>query len=141
MKKKCSGCKQEKDIEEFSWENKAKNERQSKCKSCSKIYQDAHYAENKEAISLKNKAKRDKYRQFVWDYLKLHPCVDCGEIDPTVLEFDHKDPNEKDFMVSEGRNYNMDRVLEEMQKCEIRCANCHKRKTAIQFGWYKDIVK
>ena len=74
----------------------------------------------------------------MWDYLKKHPCVDCGEKDPIVLEFDHL----KDKLIEVSRlvQYtSMNKMQNEIEKCEIRCANCHRRKTAIQFGWYKNL--
>ena len=75
----------------------------------------------------------------MWDYLKKHPCVDCGEKDPVVLEFDHS----KDKLIEVSklvRNVSsIDKMREEIEKCKIRCANCHRRKTAIQFGWYKNL--
>lgn len=71
-------------------------------------------------------------------YLKEHPCLDCGESDVLVLEFDHV-RGEKKFNLSRGFNSltAWERVLEEIEKCEVRCRNCHARKTAKQQGWYK----
>ena len=74
----------------------------------------------------------------MWDYLKKHPCVDCGEKNPIVLEFDHL--RDKLIEVSRLVQYtSINKVQSEIEKCEIRCANCHRRKTAIQFGWYKNL--
>lgn len=76
-------------------------------------------------------------RQFVLDYLKNHPCVDCKESDPIVLEFDHV-RGEKKFNISCLINStNIDILSQEIKKCEVRCANCHKRKTAKQFNYFK----
>jgi len=67
--------------------------------------------------------------QFLLDFLAEHPCVDCGESDPIVLEFDHR--GDKLFNVSYGlRDRNWAAVLAEMEKCDVVCANCHRRRTA-----------
>jgi len=69
------------------------------------------------------------HRQFIWDYLTIHPCVDCGNDDPRVLEFDHLE--DKDKAVTQGieDGWSKSRLLEEIDKCEVRCANCHRIKT------------
>lgn len=67
------------------------------------------------------------------EYFKEHPCVDCGETDPVVLEFDHR--GEKSFEVTQtfaDRSWRS--ILDEIEKCEVRCANCHRRRTAVQRG-------
>lgn len=67
---------------------------------------------------------------MLWEYLGDHPCVDCGEEDPIVLEFDHV-AGTKEFPVSEGvsRMYSIKKIKAEIDKCEVRCANCHRRVT------------
>ena len=71
-------------------------------------------------------------------YLLAHPCVDCGRANPVMLDFDHRDPSEKKGNVSELAMRKPWRlVLVEIAKCDVRCANCHLRRTAIQFGWKK----
>lgn len=74
------------------------------------------------------------------ELLKRSFCVDCGETDMVVLEFDHVNPALKKFEISQAvrLGYNWDDVLEELDKCEVVCANCHKRRTSKQFGWYKN---
>ena len=64
-------------------------------------------------------------------------CIDCGESDPIVLELDHvhgeKYRNVGDMM----SGYGWKRILAEISKCEVRCANCHRRKTARDFKWFR----
>lgn len=74
----------------------------------------------------------------VADYLSTHPCVDCGEADPVVLEFGHRDRNEKRADV--GRlihTSTVNVVRAEIEKCDVRCGNCHRVRTARQLGWYR----
>lgn len=63
----------------------------------------------------------------------------CGETDPVVLDFDHlRDKKENiSWLVCHGAKLEI--ITEEIAKCEVRCANCHRRKTAKQFDWYKDV--
>lgn len=65
------------------------------------------------------------------EYLKNHHCVDCGESDPIILEFDHTDPKHKKFNIGDAakRGFALQTVLDEVAKCEVRCANCHRKKT------------
>jgi hypothetical protein len=72
------------------------------------------------------------------EYLQSHPCVDCGEADPLVLDFDHRDGVEKLETIAYLRvRGNREELLAEIEKCDVRCSNCHSRRTAKQFGWSK----
>jgi hypothetical protein len=66
--------------------------------------------------------------------LATHPCVDCGESDPVVLEFDHRDPAAKSFSIGDalGKTWQWEKIAAEIAKCDVRCANCHRRRTARQ---------
>ena len=65
---------------------------------------------------------------------KDQPCSDCGETDPLVLEFDHIEA--KRFSVSQGiRDRSWQSVMDEIAKCEVVCANCHRRRTARRGGF------
>lgn len=54
--------------------------------------------------------------------------MDCGESDPVVLEFDHRDPSLKLGRVMEVTNM---RLEDEVDKCDVRCANCHRKRHKI----------
>jgi hypothetical protein len=66
-----------------------------------------------------------------------HPCVDCGENDPVVLDFDHKSDKVASISYLLGTVAGWERVEKEIEKCEVRCANCHRRKTARDRKWNK----
>jgi hypothetical protein len=76
----------------------------------------------------------------VLDHLRHHPCVDCGEADPVVLEFDHHE--EKIASVSGLISHAASRtaVAAEIARCEVVCTNCHRRRTAMRAGWRRASV-
>lgn len=106
-----------------------------------RAYGRQHYLDNKDKYRATAEAQRVKQtadrKQKIKDYLASHPCIDCGESDPIVLDFDHRDASQKKHNVSRmwRSRYSWGKILEEIEKCDIRCANCHRRRTAIQFGW------
>lgn len=91
--KKCNRCKIEKALTEFNFKDKKKGLLQYQCKECSRLYIRLHYERNRKYYlekSFKRNLKiRNEIRNYVWKYLNTHACVDCGEKDPVVLEFDH----------------------------------------------------
>jgi 5-methylcytosine-specific restriction endonuclease McrA len=135
----CTLCKQEKAIECFAHK---RNSYQARCKDCFNLYTRAHYQKNKDSYKEKAIIHNSKYRlrnlQYIVDFFKLHPCIDCGETDPIVLEFDHQ--RDKLYCVSEMHTHSFDSLKKEIAKCEVRCRNCHKRKTAKDYDYYKGII-
>ena len=91
-----------------------------------------------------NKARRRNQettmavRRWLLDFLRSHPCVDCGISDVRVLEFDHVDPQEKRLAVSVlvSNGYSLRAVRAEVERCLVRCANCHRIRTREQLGWW-----
>ena len=83
--------------------------------------------------------RRERNKKFLQDYLSERGCVICGEQDSVALEFDHIDLSTKHKNISEmvKNNYSLNAILLEIEKCRVLCANCHRRHTAKQFGWYK----
>ena len=143
--KVCTKCDGEKSVELFSWKTKRKRKSRSMCKDCHSAYRRQHYLDNKELYIDKarrwdeaNKADHLRMlRQYVWDYLLEHPCLECGEPDPIVLEFDHVRGIKIDTISSMmGSVVSLKRLKDEIAKCEVRCANCHRRKTAKERGWH-----
>lgn len=74
-------------------------------------------------------------RDFVWEYLKSHPCVDCGGTNLLTLEFDHID-GEKIRNMTYYTTYptKLENLKAEIAKCVIRCANCHRKVTRERKG-------
>lgn len=59
-----------------------------------------------------------------------------------VLEFDHRDRSKKIANIGEMicSPWSMKKIESEVEKCDVRCSNCHKRVTAIQFNWYATLA-
>lgn len=75
--------------------------------------------------------RRAEKKAWKCDYFSTHPCVDCGEADPIVLEFDHRFGENKLFEIGAlSRNKGWKAILLEVSKCDVRCANCHRRRHA-----------
>jgi hypothetical protein len=137
--KKCGRCGAVKDESEFKW-IRTKGRRDYLCKACRQAYQREHYLKNRQryidrAAAHTQKALTER-TAFILEYLAEHPCADCGETDPVVLEFDHL--RDKKFLISHGiRERNWEMVLAEIAKCDVVCVNCHRRRTAIRRGFDK----
>lgn len=133
MKKKCNRCQEVKSISEFGPRACELDGVYRYCRVCQRQTSRNWYKRNRERViklSLKrNKVRFDAIRLKIWDYLLEHPCVDCGEGDPIVLQFDHV-RGEKEFMIGtfNTTTYVWEVVLKEIQKCDVRCANCHMRR-------------
>lgn len=143
----CTKCGIEKSETEFFIRNKQTGRLHAQCKSCYKIHRGtfyaSHYAKYRELYISRAKARREilraEFRANMLSYIADKSCVDCGESDIRVLELDHLDPTTKKFSISQAvkLGYAWVDVLEEMKKCRVLCANCHKKRTAQQFNWYK----
>lgn len=89
-------------------------------------------------LKARNAFNKQKLQEAVWQYLSEHPCVDCGESDLVVLQFDHVRGTKLYDIADLIRNRaSHKRMFDEIAKCDVRCANCHLRKTAKEQGWNK----
>lgn len=82
------------------------------------------------AAKADNAAKRKQVKaKYVSDYLLSHPCVDCGEADVIVLDFDHvREKKDCDVNALVYGWSSLARLMREIAKCDVRCANCHRRR-------------
>jgi hypothetical protein len=65
--------------------------------------------------------------------IKAAPCTDCGGCFPAVcMEFDHRDPSTKLFTISFGSTRTWEKLVAEIAKCDVVCANCHALRTERQ---------
>ncbi len=141
--KTCSKCKDPKLISAFTIDKSRKDGHKGICKKCDnerhKLYYKSHRKECL-ARSYKDKRNRRVDRQTrIAKYLLSHPCVGCGEKDIIVLDFDHRNPKDKTNAVSKlaDLGYSWKIIEKEIAKCDVKCANCHKKRTANQQNWLR----
>lgn len=90
-------------------------------------YSRKHYLANKERLLVAN----TKYKQKRWQEWKEFKsglsCTKCGFSHLAALDFHHVDPTEKEYninrLISNGQ---FKRAEEELKKCVVLCANCHR---------------
>jgi hypothetical protein len=132
-----------KPVEEFAWRRKAKGQRHNYCRPCHAAYHREHYLANRQRYidqaARRTKAIAEERTAYLVEYFRLNPCTDCGETDPLVLEFDHV--GQKAFNISAAlRDRNWQTILDEIAKCEVVCANCHRRRTARRAGFLRAVM-
>lgn len=140
--KKCSGCQETKPVTEFGERRDRPDGKQSHCKECGRRYHLAYYARNKAAYYAKSKVSREAIRERnrarILTLLKEESCKDCGTKNIVVLEFDHvrgKKEGNVSTMLSQGVAW--ERIEAEIKKCDVRCANCHRIRTAKVLGSFR----
>ena len=126
---KCIKCQQDKDEQEFSLDKTRKSGRANWCKECHNVYSRNRYLKDEERqrkLYFKHKDIKAKHKEVVNKYLKEHPCIKCGNDDIRVLDFHHRNPKEKERGVSQLLLYRIEKIMEEISKCDVLCANCHR---------------
>lgn len=138
----CTYCKEEKSFDQFRFRNKAKNQYVSWCKLCFSNYEKEKWktSEYRRQNNKNHNLERRKHKkQMVKDHLKNCACVVCGNKDFRVLEFDHINRKNKKYNISDmaGAGLGWKTILNEIKKCQVLCANCHRIKTYENKDWIK----
>lgn len=109
----CTKCGRELPIDQFNFRNKAKGTRRSECKECHTSYMKQKYQEKKNEI------------QTIKAQLS---CAKCGDKRGYVLDFHHLNPEEKENTIARmlSNRYELNKVYDEINKCIVLCANCHR---------------
>jgi len=94
-----------------------------------------HYQRNKSYYLSRNKVRRNRNRDFVHKIKVERGCIDCSNKDGRVLEFDHLPQYHKvvDISIACNNGWSLEHLQREIDKCEVRCANCHKIKEAERY--------
>ncbi len=132
MEKRCSKCGLTKPLDDFYRNATRRDGRHSQCIPCKRETDAQDYKVHSRYRSVKDRSlkQRGKLQTLVREYLAEHSCVDCGNTDVRVLEFDHvRGVKRHHVSVMVRQGWSIKSVMEEIAKCEVRCANCHRIRT------------
>ena len=141
--KKCCVCKHPFPADHFHKASDRPDGLSSRCKQCMAKYQKKRYRipavkKRELARARKWKEQRIRYiREQLLIFFATHPCTDCNERDPVVLDFDHvggRKIADVSYLIRCGQPWA--KLLTEIRKCEVVCANCHRKRTAKRSGWW-----
>ena len=130
--KRCCTCHEALPRSEFNRRAAASDGLQSRCRSCAREWYVANGERHRSNVRRRTAAVRREYKRRVGEHLQGHPCVDCGEADVRVLEFDHVGDEDKrdDVVALVAAGGRWSDIAAEIDKCVVRCANCHRRITS-----------
>src|ERR1017187_1870374 len=88
-----------------------------------------HYLLHRSQKLKDNKQRKSDIRVWFNSYRALQACKVCNESHPACLDFHHKERHTKLFEVTYmvHRGFGKDAILKEIEKCEVLCANCHRK--------------
>ena len=135
----CRQCHTDKSENDFHWKNKQQDKKHVICKTCACERSKRHRRQNIEKYKIYDKERQKQHSimigEFLWNYKLQHPCA-CGESDPLVLDFDHIKDKAFGIAAARWQRKSLEAIRQEIAKCVVRCANCHRRKTANEQGWW-----
>lgn len=131
--KKCTRCLKELPFTDFHKNIRTNTGYSCSCKKCSKeqVKNSRNIEKHRNNVRSNTLKRRKLLRDHVINYLNIHPCIDCGESNLVVLEFDHVRGIKIESiskMITKG--HSIESISNEIEKCEVRCANCHRIITA-----------
>lgn len=142
--KVCTRCKNPKPLKDFAKKSASKDGLAPWCKACFAENAAEKYKSdpNERARKVRNRQTlRQRNQALVRQYLEGRACIDCTIWDWRVLQFDHRGDEPKEFNIGDALGwYSAGRLLREIEKCDVRCANCHQIKTAERSGLWRSLV-
>jgi hypothetical protein len=130
--KRCIRCKKRKPVSCFSKLRRSPDKLNCYCRECQRKANRAcwvpYYAKHrKRLLSVQKEKQRNRTKDLA--KLKSVPCADCHKKYPFyVMDFDHV-RGKKKFIMGRCGNLKWKRVLKEIAKCDVVCANCHRTRT------------
>lgn len=128
---KCCRCGVDKAVDLFSFRDKLKGIRNAACKECTRKQNKAAYFKYRDnhlrRVGIRRERITKENSRKLFEFMKAHPCIDCGEADILKLEFDHIQPKSghPTCMISGS----WEKIEIELLKCQVRCSSCHNKIT------------
>jgi hypothetical protein len=130
----CRTCEKDLPLEDFPDRCVAKSTKHKQCKKCESVYNREWYQKNKVAHSVNTQKNTKRYRAIAIAYTKKVmkdgcEAPGCEEKSFSCLEFHHRDPSKKEMNISKlvGSGHSLERIVKEVEKCAVLCANCHRK--------------
>lgn len=125
VRRVCSTCYIEKDLAMFDINQGCSEGRTRQCKECRAEKTRKWYSDNRERRQEESNNRNQRRRDWCIEQLG-GKCVDCGGgFHRSVYDFHHRDPGEKVDAISNLLR-SPDKLEEELKKCDLLCANCHR---------------
>lgn len=127
--KVCTKCGIDKELSCFYKKTSAKDGKQSICKDCRKLVDAESYKNNtNRKLSIRKRSKEcvDYNKKLIAEKKKCG-CMFCGEKEPIALDFHHLNSSEKEYNIGKLITYSTNKILKELEKCIVLCANCHRK--------------
>ena len=127
--KTCLGCNKTLLIDQFSFKNKSKGIRQSRCKICYNSHNRDYYKSGERLKQIKRVRVNSEQRyQLFKEWKSSQSCIVCGEDSSECLDLHHVDPSTKEGDISElFSRWSWARIQDEIRKCVVVCSNCHRK--------------
>lgn len=124
--KRCTKCGEEKSVTEFTKKARNKDGLNSRCRHCTRKTVNNHYSNNKDYYKTKAHDHDKKVKKYIREVREKNVCVSCGEDKWWRLDFHHRNKDEKEYSIAAMRGQSLSVVQEELNKCDVLCANCHR---------------
>lgn len=126
--KKCPRCEKIKQLVEFNFRNKATGELQPHCRVCQQALTKESYRLNRQHYIDKSKVRSTQQQEKYNRWKQTLLCCVCAESHSWCIEFHHTDSGTKEGTVSSfARRAGGKKFVEELSKCIVVCANCHRK--------------
>jgi hypothetical protein len=139
--KQCVTCHVTKGVSEFNRARREMDGHQPRCRECFMSWYANNRVPHGDSVRDRKVRVRGEHQARLAAFLLKNPCSDCGEADLAVLEFDHRPGEDRKraniaVLIAEALSWPV--IALEISKCDVRCANCHRRRTSERAGFWRE---